>query len=115
MLVETFLQDCSADIGAEASTHLAEQSRSVTQQSVQSAAWQEVPSTYLVCTQARDTPVQAQREFARRARAVVDLLMGPAVTGFVTTEELLTAAYGAYKRAGHRWTAGCGERRRQVA
>lgn len=74
--METFLQDCSADIGAEASTHLAKQSRSVTQQSVQSAAWQEVPSTCLVCTQGRDTPVQAQREFARRAGAVVELDAG---------------------------------------
>ena len=75
-LVETFLADCSPEIGAEAQHHLARQSLSVTQQPVQAAAWQQVPTTYLMCTDDRGTPASAQREFARRASSVVELNSG---------------------------------------
>ena len=40
------------------------------------SAWQQVPSTYLVCTEDRGTPVAAQREFARRANTVVEFDTG---------------------------------------
>jgi pimeloyl-ACP methyl ester carboxylesterase len=75
-LVETFLQDCPAEIGADAMNHLARQSLSVTQQPVEAAAWHQVPTTYLVCTDDRGTPASAQREFARRAGNVVELASG---------------------------------------
>lgn len=75
-LVKTFLQDCSAEVGRDAGLRLARQSLSVLQQPVQAAAWQQVASTYLVCTQDRGTPVAAQREFARRAGAVVEMDVG---------------------------------------
>jgi pimeloyl-ACP methyl ester carboxylesterase len=48
----------------------------VTGQRVGAAAWQQVPSTYLVCTEDRGTPPSRQREFARRAGAVVEVDAG---------------------------------------
>ncbi|WP_399880447.1 alpha/beta hydrolase [Streptomyces sp. BBFR51] len=76
LLVETFLQDCTPEIQAQAADHLARQSVRVTGQPVGAAAWQQVPSTYLVCAQDRGTPPHLQREFARRAGTVVELDAG---------------------------------------
>ncbi|MGW3009498.1 alpha/beta hydrolase [Streptomyces sp. NPDC001219] len=75
-LVNTFLQDCDPEVQAEAAHHLARQSMQVTGQPVRAAAWQQVPSTYLICTQDRGTPPRLQREFARRAGSVVELDAG---------------------------------------
>jgi pimeloyl-ACP methyl ester carboxylesterase len=75
-LADTFLQDCSAEIVTDAMNHLARQSLSVTQEPVTVSAWQQVPSTYLVCSDDRGTPAAAQREFARRATNVVELDTG---------------------------------------
>jgi len=76
MLVDTFLQDCDIEVQAQASDRLARQSVQVTGQPVRAAAWQQVPSTYLVCAQDRGTPARLQREFARRAGRVVELDAG---------------------------------------
>lgn len=73
--VDTFLHDCD-DIQAEALDHLSRQSVRVTGQAVGAAAWQQVPTTYLVCAQDRGTPARLQREFARRAGTVVELDAG---------------------------------------
>jgi pimeloyl-ACP methyl ester carboxylesterase len=67
LLVDTFLHDCDPDTQAQASDHLSRQSVQVTGQPVGAAAWQQVPTTYLVCAQDRGTPARLQREFARRA------------------------------------------------
>lgn len=75
-LVEMFLHDCPPGIADDAMARLARQSVSVTQQPVTAAAWQQLPTTYLVCTEDRGTPVAAQREFARRADNVVELAAG---------------------------------------
>jgi pimeloyl-ACP methyl ester carboxylesterase len=75
-LADTFLADCSSEIVDGAMTRLARQSLSVISHPVTVSAWHEVPSTYLVCTEDRGTPVAAQREFARRATAVVELNAG---------------------------------------
>ncbi|CAN5652663.1 alpha/beta hydrolase [soil metagenome] len=75
-LAATFLQDCDSEIQRDAAGHVARQSVSVLGQPVQSAAWQDVASTYLVCTDDQGTPVAAQREFARRANHVVELDAG---------------------------------------
>ena len=75
-LAETFLQDCPPEIAEESLRHLARQTLSVTQQPVTASAWKQVPSTYLVCTEDRGTPVAAQREFAQRATEVVDIDAG---------------------------------------
>lgn len=72
---DLFLHDCP-DVADEAARHLARQSLSVVDQGVRAAAWQQTPTTYVVCTEDRGTPVQAQQEFARRAGTVVELRAG---------------------------------------
>jgi pimeloyl-ACP methyl ester carboxylesterase len=75
-LAETFLQDCDPAIQREAENKTARQSLAVLEQPVQSAAWQQIPSTYLVCAEDRGTPASRQREFAARASGVVELDAG---------------------------------------
>jgi len=75
-LAETFLHDCDPEIQRAASARTARQSLAVLEQPVRSAAWQSVPSTYLVCARDRGTPAEAQRQFAGRARSVVELDAG---------------------------------------
>ena len=76
LLVDTFLQDCDPEVQARAADHLARQSLRVTAQPVGAAAWQQVPSTYVVCARDRGTPAQLQRDLARRAGRVVELDAG---------------------------------------
>ncbi|MCX4689401.1 alpha/beta hydrolase [Kitasatospora purpeofusca] len=76
LLVDTFLQDCDPDDQVRAANHLARQSMHVITQPVGAAAWQQVPSTYLVCAQDLGTPPRLQRDFARRAGNVVELDAG---------------------------------------
>ncbi|KJY25705.1 alpha/beta hydrolase [Streptomyces sp. NRRL S-495] len=76
LLVDTFLQDCDPEDQMRAGHHLARQSVHVIAQPVGAAAWQQVPSTYLVCAQDRGTPTRLQRDFARRAGSVVELDAG---------------------------------------
>jgi len=71
----TFMHDCP-ELADDAVRRLARQSASVLGQPVTAAAWQHVPTTYLVCAEDRGTPAAAQREFARRADAVVELETG---------------------------------------
>jgi pimeloyl-ACP methyl ester carboxylesterase len=75
-LAETFLQDCDPEIQREAMDRTARQSLAVLDQPVQSAAWQHVPSTYLVCAEDRGTAAELQRKFASRAGSVVELDAG---------------------------------------
>jgi pimeloyl-ACP methyl ester carboxylesterase len=75
-LAETFLHDCDPEIQRQATDRTAWQSLAVIGQPVRAAAWQHVPSTYLVCAQDRGTPADLQREFARRAANVVELDAG---------------------------------------
>ncbi len=75
-LAETFLHDCGPEIQQQALDRTALQSLAVIQAPVRSAAWQDVPSTYLVCGEDRGTPTERQREFARRAGSVVELDAG---------------------------------------
>ena len=75
-LADTFLQDCEADVQRQAVGKLARQGLQVIAQPVRSAAWHDLPSTYLVCAQDRGTPAEHQREFARRAGSVVEMRTG---------------------------------------
>lgn len=75
-LAETFLQDCDLEIQRQAIGKLARQSLAVLRAPTESAAWRQVASTYLVCIDDRGTPVDRQREFARRAESVVELETG---------------------------------------
>jgi hypothetical protein len=63
-------------IQREAENKTARQSLAVLEQSVNSAAWQHIVSTYLVCAEDRGTPPDRQREFARPAGNVVELDAG---------------------------------------
>ncbi len=76
LFTDTFMHDCPADVVAESVQHLAGQGLPVTQQPVQASAWQQVPSTYLICTGDRGTPVDRQRDFSRRATRVIELHSG---------------------------------------
>jgi pimeloyl-ACP methyl ester carboxylesterase len=76
MFVDTFMHDCPADVVAESVPHLARQSISVIGEPVRASAWHRVPSTYVVCTGDRGTPVDRQREFSRRATRVVEVDSG---------------------------------------
>jgi pimeloyl-ACP methyl ester carboxylesterase len=75
-LAETFLQDCDAEIQQGALDKTARQSLAVIGAPVGAAAWQQVPSTYLVCADDRGTPADLQRKFATRAGNVVELDSG---------------------------------------
>lgn len=72
----TFAQDCLEEIVFGGLERLARQSLSVLQQPVSAAAWHDIPTTYLVCTDDRGTPESAQREFARRANNVLEIGAG---------------------------------------
>jgi pimeloyl-ACP methyl ester carboxylesterase len=75
-LAATFLQDCDPQIQRQAMDKTARQSLAVLEQPVQSAAWQHVPSTYLLCAQDQGTPADLQRRFAGRAARIVELDAG---------------------------------------
>jgi pimeloyl-ACP methyl ester carboxylesterase len=68
--------DVDPDTQAQAGDKLARQSVQVTAQPVGASAWQQVPSTYLVCALDKGTPVKLQRDFARKASTVVELDTG---------------------------------------
>ena len=76
LLVETFLQDCDAEVQAQAPARLARQGLQVLGQPVAAAAWHDVPSTYLVCARDLGTDPQRQRAYAQRAGRVVELEAG---------------------------------------
>ncbi|MFG1926481.1 alpha/beta fold hydrolase [Cryptosporangium sp. NPDC048952] len=63
----------------------------MTGQPVGAAAWQDVPTTYLVCAQDRGTPAERQREFARKAGRVVEIEAGhhPFLSQPVVVRDLL--------------------------
>ena len=92
-LVETFLQDCDPDVQAQAADRLALQSVQVTAQPVGAAAWQQVPSTYVVCALDEGTPPQRQRDFARKAGTVVEFATGhhPFLSRPAAMQDLLLA------------------------
>jgi pimeloyl-ACP methyl ester carboxylesterase len=75
-LADTFLQDCTPEIQRDALTKTADQSVAVIEAPVSAAAWQSIPSTYLVCADDRGTPAERQRTFAQRAGRVVELDTG---------------------------------------
>lgn len=75
LLADTFLQDCR-ELATEAAARLARQSVQVTQQPIEVAVWDQVPTSYLVCAQDRGTPADRQRAFARRADHVLEVDAG---------------------------------------
>nr|WP_329592844.1 alpha/beta fold hydrolase [Nonomuraea sp. LP-02] len=72
----TFLQDCDREAVEQAHARLVRQSAAVITGPVQAAAWQHVPSTYVVCAQDNGTPAAVQRVQAGRATHVVEVATG---------------------------------------
>jgi pimeloyl-ACP methyl ester carboxylesterase len=72
----TYLQDCPDEVVAPAIDRLVRQSLAVTQAPVTAAAWQGIPSTYVVCADDLGTPPELQRQQAERAGRVVELPSG---------------------------------------
>ncbi len=72
---EVFFHDCGAETRADAgakvrASHMA---LSAKHQTLTAVAWSSIPSTYVVCTQDRAIPPDAQRTMAERSGAVVEL------------------------------------------
>ncbi|GLY36528.1 alpha/beta hydrolase [Amycolatopsis sp. NBRC 101858] len=82
-----FAQDFDDATYAGAAVRLTAQNEAVFGQRTTTAAWREVPSTYLVCAEDRATLPEKQREQAARATAVVELPV--AHHPFVTRPELV--------------------------
>jgi pimeloyl-ACP methyl ester carboxylesterase len=76
LFTETFVQDCPPDIARDAAARLVRQTLAVTQQPVRAAAWHDLPTTYMVCTEDRGTPAATQREFSRRADKTIEVKAG---------------------------------------
>ncbi|WP_016909790.1 alpha/beta hydrolase [Streptomyces xiaopingdaonensis] len=76
LFAETFVHDCPPDLARRALSRLTRQTLAVTGQPVQAAAWHDLPTTYVLCTEDRGTPPAAQREFSRRADEVVEVAAG---------------------------------------
>lgn len=73
---EVFMQDCDEATVAQALERLTRQSMVVFGQTPRGVAWREKPSPYVVCSEDRATPPEAQREYARRADRVVEVPTG---------------------------------------
>ena len=71
-----FMQDCDEEAVAGALKRLTRQPLTVFGQPPRGVAWQEKPSTYVVCAEDRATPPGVQREHARRADRVVEIPTG---------------------------------------
>jgi pimeloyl-ACP methyl ester carboxylesterase len=71
-----YLQDCPDDVIGPAVERLVPQTVSVSATPVKTAAWQGIPSTYLVCADDLGTPPALQRRQAERADRVVELASG---------------------------------------
>jgi pimeloyl-ACP methyl ester carboxylesterase len=76
MMRELFLQDCDEATSAAAIERLTWQTARVGLEPVEVAAWQSIPSTYLVCAEDRASLPEWQRERAKRAGRVVELPAG---------------------------------------
>ena len=76
LFAETFAQDCPPDIARDAAALLVRQTLAVTQQPVRAAAWHDLPTSYVVCTEDRGTSAAAQRGYSRRADNVIEVKAG---------------------------------------
>ncbi|HEV7205273.1 MAG TPA: alpha/beta hydrolase [Jatrophihabitans sp.] len=95
-----FLHDVAdPELVRGARERLAPQSGAVFGTPVTAAAWQQVPSTYLVCAEDRSTLPALQREQATRAGAVVELPTGH--HPMLSRPDLVAAAVTALRSTGH--------------
>ncbi|WP_437813925.1 alpha/beta hydrolase [Sorangium sp. So ce1078] len=67
---DVFYNDCTDEVAAAAVAALLPQARASFTQPLSAAAWQELPSTYVICERDNAVPVFAQEAMSRRARRV---------------------------------------------
>ncbi|WP_437968095.1 alpha/beta hydrolase [Sorangium sp. So ce260] len=67
---DVFYNDCTDEVAAAAVAALLPQSRASFAQPLSAAAWQELPSTYVICERDNAVPVFAQEAMSQRARRV---------------------------------------------
>ncbi|WP_437335508.1 alpha/beta fold hydrolase [Sorangium sp. So ce394] len=65
-----FYNDCADEVAAVAEAALLPQARASFVQPLSAAAWQELPSTYVICERDNAIPVFAQEAMSQRARQV---------------------------------------------
>lgn len=65
-----FYNDCTDEVAAAAAAALLPQARASFTQPLSAAAWQELPSTYVICERDNAIPVFAQEAMSQRARQV---------------------------------------------
>jgi pimeloyl-ACP methyl ester carboxylesterase len=68
--VRVFYEDCPPDVAARAVASLAPQRKDAFAQEIRAAAWQAVPSTYVVCGRDNAIPPAVQERMAERAGTV---------------------------------------------
>ncbi len=73
---DLFYADVDPAAAARAQQRLRPQAAASFGQPVQAAAWRDVPSTYVVCTEDRCIPPDRQREWSARATEAVELATG---------------------------------------
>ncbi|WP_437798329.1 alpha/beta hydrolase [Sorangium sp. So ce693] len=67
---DIFYNDCSDEVAAAAATALRPQSKASFTEPLGAAAWQELPSTYVICERDNAIPLFAQEAMSQRARDV---------------------------------------------
>ncbi|HEY3613217.1 MAG TPA: alpha/beta fold hydrolase, partial [Gaiellales bacterium] len=68
--LHTFYADCPPDVAARAAAAIAPQRKDAFRQELRAAAWQSVPSTYVVCMRDNALPPAAQERMSERAGTV---------------------------------------------
>jgi pimeloyl-ACP methyl ester carboxylesterase len=68
--VQTFYADCPPEVAARAAAAIVPQRKDAFRQELRAAAWQTVPSTYVVCTRDNAVPPAAQERMSARAGTV---------------------------------------------
>ncbi|WP_438026637.1 alpha/beta hydrolase [Sorangium sp. So ce233] len=68
-----FYNDCAEEVAAAAEAALVPQARAAFTQPLSAAAWQELPTTYVICQRDNAIPVFAQEAMSQRARKVLRL------------------------------------------
>jgi pimeloyl-ACP methyl ester carboxylesterase len=84
-----FFADCAPEVAEHAASLLVPQRRDVFTQSIRAAAWQTVPSTYVVCERDNAVPPALQERMAERAGTVSRIDAGHAA--FLSRPDEVTA------------------------
>ena len=100
--MRTFYADCPPEIAERAAAAILPQRKDAFRQELRAAAWQRVPSTYVVCTRDNAVPPAAQERMSARAGTVSHIdsshspfLSRPAGVTAIIQETLAAVVAGA--------------------